>query len=169
MKYLHASWRMPYVSVEQKDKKNKHIFLDILHSTDERANLLLLKTEHSFVVLNKFPYNAGHLLVLPKREVADIAHLSSLESMDLWNTIQLSKKVVEHTLHPHGINIGFNLGSASGAGVPEHVHCHIVPRWDGDTNFMPVVAETKVLPIALEKLWEGMRSALPDVMNDHKA
>ena len=158
MKYLHASWRMQYVQVPQHEKKSDNPFLDILNSDDEKSALLLFRTEFCFVILNKYPYNAGHLLVLPKREIGNLELLTPEESLDFWKTINLAKRILDEALHPHGINIGMNLGSAAGAGLPQHLHCHLVPRWDGDNNFMPVIADTKVLPTALEAMWESLKS-----------
>lgn len=158
MKYLHASWRMQYVQVPQKDKTSDNPFLDILHTKDEKSDLLLFRTKFCFVILNKYPYNAGHLLVLPKREVSKLESLTKDESLDFWNTINIANKILDEALNPNGINIGINLGNAAGAGLPQHLHCHIVPRWEGDNNFMPVIANTKVLPVALESMWESLRS-----------
>ncbi|MDR2667480.1 MAG: HIT domain-containing protein [Puniceicoccales bacterium] len=123
---------------------------------DERENLLLHRGKLSFVVMNKYPYNCGHLLVLPQREVADPLDLNGDESVELWRSVLLCEKVLRRTMKPDGFNIGFNIGSASGAGLPKHLHCHVVPRWDGDTNFMPVIGEIKVLPQALEHLYDQL-------------
>jgi ATP adenylyltransferase len=106
--------------------------------------------------MNRYPYNAGHLLVLPVREVGDLAELGEEESIGLWREVLLARRVLAQLLRPDGFNLGFNLGSAAGAGVPGHLHCHLVPRWDGDTNFMPVIGEVKVLPEALESLYDRL-------------
>ncbi|MDR3317488.1 MAG: HIT domain-containing protein [Puniceicoccales bacterium] len=156
MKYLHAYWRMSYVDAP-KDPTTHNPFLDILDNTNERQSLLLFRTPLSFVILNKYPYNAGHLLVLPRREVQDLEQLDGEEQVDFFQTITRSEGILRKALTPDGINIGINLGTAAGAGIPKHLHCHIVPRWLGDTNFMPVIGETKVLPMALEYLWEILR------------
>jgi ATP adenylyltransferase len=132
-------------------------FLDVLSDGDERRSLLLWKTPFSFVVLNKYPYNAGHLLVLPRREVQDPEQLTAEELSDFFATIMRAKALIQRVLTPDGMNIGMNLGTAAGAGIPKHLHCHIVPRWEGDTNFMPVIGGVKVLPMALEELWEKLR------------
>ncbi|MDE6576302.1 MAG: HIT domain-containing protein [Opitutales bacterium] len=158
MNYLHAYWRIPYIDTPQKAKGNP--FLEILNNPDERASLLLFRTSLSFVVLNRYPYNAGHLLVLPQREIGELSALSPEEQTDFFQTIIRSEQMLQKALTPDGINIGMNLGHAAGAGIPQHLHCHLVPRWDGDTNFMPVIADTKVLPIALEHMWEKLRTFL---------
>ena len=147
---------MPYIDAP-KDPKVNNPFLAILNDPDERRSLLLFKTDFCFAVLNRFPYNGGHVLVLPQREVQDLADLTPDESADFMKTITRTEKILQEALHPDGINIGINLGSAAGAGIPKHLHCHLVPRWLGDTNFMPVIGDTKVLPIALEHLWEKLR------------
>ncbi|UPA28465.1 MAG: HIT domain-containing protein [Verrucomicrobiota bacterium] len=158
MNYLHAYWRVLYIDTPQKSKGNP--FLEILNNPDERTSLLLFRTSLSFVVLNRYPYNAGHLLVLPQREIGELSALSPEEQTDFFQTIIRSEQMLQKALTPDGINIGMNLGHAAGAGIPQHLHCHLVPRWDGDTNFMPVIADTKVLPIALEHMWEKLRTFL---------
>jgi ATP adenylyltransferase len=109
--------------------------------------------------MNRYPYNGGHLLVLPLREVADLTDLDGGEGADLWRTIVLSERVLREVLNPDGFNIGFNVGSAAGAGLPGHLHCHLVPRWNGDTNLMPAVGAVRVLPQALESLYDKLLPA----------
>jgi len=162
--YLHAHWRMPYIKEpSHSGEPRRNPFPAILESDDPRKDLLLLRTERSFVVMNKFPYNAGHLLVLPQREVGDLEDLTDEERNDLFTTILKAKKLLRLGLSPDGFNIGFNLGAPAGAGIPSHLHCHVVPRWSGDTNFMPVIGGARVLPEALESLWERLSSLLPDL------
>jgi len=162
--YLHAHWRMPYIKEpSETGESRRNPFLDILASDDPRKALLLFKTGSSFVVMNKFPYNAGHLLVLPQREAGDIEDLSEDEFSDLFRTVRKAKKLLREVLSPDGFNVGFNLGAPAGAGIPTHLHCHIVPRWSGDTNFMPVIAGARVLPEALETLWDKLHSTLPKI------
>ncbi|MGF1531634.1 MAG: HIT domain-containing protein [Puniceicoccaceae bacterium] len=163
---LHAHWRMPYVAAPSSAKEEKpHLFASIPEELDERSSLLIHRGSLSYLVMNRYPYNAGHLLAVPYREVPDLEDLSPAEFTDLHQTILFGKKLLRHALAPHGFNIGYNLGSAAGAGIPRHLHCHIVPRWNGDTNFMPVVADTRVLPIAMESMWEVLRKALPEITN----
>jgi ATP adenylyltransferase len=156
MEYLHASWRIAYVGAS-KDPSTHNPFLDILNDPDEKKSLLLFRTSRSFVILNKYPYNAGHLLILPQREVHDLEQLTPEEYIDFFQAVVRAKAILRQALSPDGFNMGINLGSAAGAGIPKHLHCHLVPRWNGDTNFMPIIGETKVLPIALEHLWEDLR------------
>ncbi|MEM0967349.1 MAG: HIT domain-containing protein [Verrucomicrobiota bacterium] len=161
---LHAYWRMPYIKEPVvKGGERKNPFLKVLEANDPKSVLLVYRSSMSFIVMNKFPYNAGHLLCLPNREVADIEDLGPDESADLWNTILKAKKLLRLTLAPNAFNIGFNIGDSAGAGIPSHLHCHVVPRWSGDTNFMPVVSNTRVLPEAMDTLWERLQEFVPEI------
>ncbi|MDR2371609.1 MAG: HIT domain-containing protein [Puniceicoccales bacterium] len=156
MKFLCAHWRVDYIDAP-KDPESYNPFLDILNGSDEKKSLLLFRTPLSFVILNKYPYNAGHLLVLPRREIQELQQLTTDEHTDFFQTVVRAESILKKALTPDGINIGINLGIAAGAGIPKHLHCHLVPRWTGDTNFMPIIADTKTLPVALEHLWESLR------------
>lgn len=118
--------------------------------------LCVFKSEHSMILLNKFPYNSGHLLVLPRRHCGDMLKLSEAEFRDLQDTVRLAMKTVNEAYEPGGINIGLNHGAVAGAGIPEHMHYHLVPRWAGDLNFFPLIAETKVLVESLEQTYEKL-------------
>lgn len=122
--------------------------------------LCVYKTKHSMVVLNKYPYNSGHLLVLPLRHCGDMLKLSDAEYTDVQETIRLVMKAVMEAYEPGGINLGLNHGAAAGAGIPEHLHYHLIPRWSGDLNFFPLIAETKVLVESLEQTYEKLWSIL---------
>ncbi len=162
--YLHAHWRMPYIKEpSETGEKRGNPFLTIPHSEDPRKALLLYKGPESFLVMNKFPYNAGHLLCLPYREVGDLEDLTSEEYADLCQTVLKGKKLLRLALSPDSFNIGYNLGAAAGAGIPGHLHCHIVPRWSGDNNFMPVIAGTRVLPEAMDAMWERLHQFVPQI------
>ncbi len=137
-------------------------FREIPESTNDRENHLLHRGRHTYLVLNRYPYNAGHLLAVPYREVGDLSDLNAEERADLMETVILAKEILTRAIRPDGFNIGFNLGRASGAGLPEHLHGHIVPRWKGDTNFMPVLGETRVLPASLNAMWQRLRKHCPD-------
>ncbi|MDR2812672.1 MAG: HIT domain-containing protein [Puniceicoccales bacterium] len=156
MKFLYAHWRVDYIDAP-KDPKSYNPFLEILNNPDEKKSLLLFRTPLSFVILNKYPYNAGHLLALPCREIQGLHQLTAEEHTDFFQTVVRAERILKEALNPDGINIGINLGAAAGAGIPRHLHCHLVPRWTGDTNFMPIIADTKTLPVALEHLWENLR------------
>jgi ATP adenylyltransferase len=160
MHHLHAYWRMEYIE-SPKQGEGGNPFKGMGASPDDRATGIVHRSSHSFLVLNRFPYNAGHLLVVPFREVADLPELTSDERCDFLNEIIVGEEILRRALKPDGFNIGLNLGSAAGAGIPRHLHVHIVPRWAGDTNFMPVLGHTRVLPQALETMWNRLREFCP--------
>jgi len=124
----------------------------------ERANLILYLGKHAFIMMNRYPYNNGHLMVAPRRHCTDLESLNTLESEDVFELIRVSIRVLKATLSPHGFNIGVNIGKVGGAGE-EHIHVHIVPRWAGDTNFMPILGETKVVPEYLDQTYQKLRAA----------
>lgn len=128
-------------------------------SDDDEANLLLARRPLTVVVLNKFPYNTGHLIVSPNRHVADLTALTEKERAEMMEVTVECIEVLNKTMDPQGLNFGANLGEAAGAGVPDHVHFHLVPRWTGDTNFMPVVGKAKVLPENLEATYRRLKHA----------
>ena len=144
MKQLWAPWRMVYI--EQGEKDEGCIFCAKPRQHDLREALVLMQTQHSLVMLNKYPYNNGHLLLAPKRHENQLEHLPEHEHSDLQEVLRRSLAIVRAVLNPGGINLGMNLGKSAGAGVEDHLHWHVVPRWEGDTNFMPVVGETRVMP-----------------------
>lgn len=118
--------------------------------------LCLYKTEHSMVVLNKFPYNSGHLLVLPRKHVAEIFDLTDIEYQDLQMTVRLAAQAIKEVYQPAGFNMGLNHGKAAGAGIPKHVHYHLIPRWEGDLNFFPLIADTKVVIEDLDQSYDKL-------------
>jgi ATP adenylyltransferase len=127
---------------------------------DDRERLIVDRGPHTITLLNRYPYNNGHLLVAPKKHLAQLDELGEEVELELSRTITRMVGVLERALHPQGFNIGLNLGRAAGAGLPGHVHWHIVPRWIGDTNFMPAVAGVHTIPQALEALWEILAAEL---------
>jgi ATP adenylyltransferase len=128
---------------------------------DDRKNLLVERTALSVVILNRFPYNNGHLLVAPLRHQGRLDELTSREQLDVERGIAKYVGLIERLMNAEGFNVGLNLGKVAGAGLPGHLHWHVVPRWQGDTNFMPVVAGVKVIPQALDALWEMFQEVLP--------
>ncbi len=162
MKVLWAPWRMAYI--RQSPKPARCIFCAKARASQDRANLLLHRGRHGFVMMNLFPYNSGHLLVAPYAHVDSTERLSDESALDLMRLTNLSLQVLRARIKPDGFNIGVNLGRVSGAGVEGHVHLHIVPRWNGDTNFMPLFSETRVMPEHLDatyrKLKAGFTAAL---------
>ena len=143
---------------QEKSPQDRRPFVDLPKSNDDKASLILSREKFSFILMNRYPYNAGHLLVLPYREVPDIEDLSLEERVCFFETTVKAKRLLKAALNPNGFNIGINLGEAGGAGIPKHLHQHVVPRWTGDTNFMPVVGSTRVLPQALETMWDHLKS-----------
>ena len=144
MNKLWAPWRMKYIKgIDKKDEGC--IFCTKPQLSDDKNNLILLRGKHSFVILNAFPYSNGHLLVIPYLHTSELDKLDESVSMELWRYIVLGKNVLKKAYNPDGFNIGMNLGRPAGAGIDQHLHVHIVPRWNGDTNFMPVLDETRVI------------------------
>ena len=133
----------------------KRPFTELPALGDDRAALIVHRSRLSYLMLNRFPYNPGHLLAIPNREVSDIEELTAEENADLFALITFGKKILRIAMKPDGFNIGFNLGAASGGSIA-HLHGHIVPRWAGDNNFMPVLGQTRILPQALESTWERL-------------
>ncbi len=161
MDVLWAPWRMQYI-VQCRDEGDGECFICAAVRADkDRDNLLLRRTRHSCVILNKFPYNNGHLLIAPLQHKAELHDLSDEETLDIMHTLQAMVELLRTTLSPHGFNIGLNLGRVAGAGLPGHLHWHVVPRWQGDTNFMPVVADTKVISQSLLALYDLLSGADP--------
>jgi ATP adenylyltransferase len=157
MELLWAPWRMAYIKGLDKEKKNPGcVFCNKSTAGNDRENLVVHCGSLCFVILNLFPYNNGHLMVIPLRHVADMCALTKEESAELWDCTCLSKHVLREAFHPEGFNIGINQGRSAGAGIDSHMHIHIVPRWNGDTNFMPVVGETKVLSQSLTETWKTL-------------
>jgi len=144
VKQLWAPWRMAYIDAGSKDEGC--IFCNKFNEADLRAALVLAQTDHTVVMMNKYPYNNGHLLLAPKRHEKDLAQLPSAAFIDLNETLRRALAIVRNVFNPNGINVGMNLGKCAGAGIEAHLHWHIVPRWEGDTNFMPVIGETRVMP-----------------------
>jgi ATP adenylyltransferase len=130
---------------------------------DDEANLILGRGTRVFALLNLFPYNTGHLMVAPYRHVGELDDITHDEMDELWRWVRLAIAAHRRTTHPQGFNVGLNLGEVAGAGVPGHLHIHIVPRWGGDTNFMPVVAHTKVLPEMLADTYRTLRPAFDEL------
>jgi ATP adenylyltransferase len=147
---------MDYVSVPKEDSEVKNPFVSLPRMGDDRKALIVRRSTSVYLVLNKYPYNAGHLLVVPYREVARLSDLDGEERVDFLDVIIFAQDLLERTLRPDGFNVGMNLGMDAGAGIPRHLHCHVVPRWKADVNFMPVIAKTRVLPEALDVMWEKL-------------
>ncbi len=157
MNQIWAPWRKKYVVV--KKKFSGCIFCRSLHSPEKKdpKNLLLHRSRHAFLMLNLYPYNNGHLLLMPNRHVPTLEKLKDQERLDLFRLLDRAVHALQKTFHPQGFNIGINLGHFAGAGIPTHLHIHIVPRWKGDTNFMPVITGTKVISDSLRGVYKALR------------
>ena len=161
MRTLWAPWRAEYIYCaggHDSTGKRHCLFCNLLKAKDDKAKLILHRGRRAFVVMNRFPYNNGHVMVAPTRHTADIESLSPAESAELFGLVQRSLAVLRCALRPQGFNVGANLGRVAGAGVAGHAHIHIVPRWLGDVNFMPLLSETKVISEHLTETYARLRA-----------
>lgn len=157
---LWAGWRAEYIEgvVAVAREPGDCLFESLLAMADDDA-MILERTEHTFTVMNAYPYTSGHVMVAPLRHVASITELDGAEAAAVMHATQRVTAVVERAYRPEGVNVGINMGKAAGAGVPGHVHVHVLPRWNGDTNFMTSVAEARVLPESLRASFDKLREA----------
>jgi ATP adenylyltransferase len=156
---LHAPWRIEYI-LSPKPAQDESLFTRIGQSNDDEANLVIARDRTCFALLNRYPYTGGHLMVVPYKQTPDLNGLTEEELADLMKLLRRCQNALARVMKPDGYNIGVNLGKCAGAGILEHLHIHIVPRWNGDTNFMPVIAGTGVVPQALSELAAQLRAAL---------
>lgn len=152
---LWAPWRIKYV--QELATPGGCFLCDYLETPDDEKNLVLWRTARSVVVLNRFPYNNGHLLIAPARHIPDLDQANDEELLEMTKLIREAQKALSLVLKPHGFNVGMNFGRCAGAGLPDHFHIHVVPRWDGDTNFMSVCCDTKVVSQSLAELFAQLR------------
>ncbi len=155
MEQLWAPWRMELI--EKGDPQRGCIFCELPRKRNDRENLILGRTPHTFAILNRFPYNNGHLMVVPRTHLADLGSLPREEHEDLAEMLRVAIRLVGEAYGAQGHNIGMNQGRAAGAGIADHLHWHVVPRWTGDTNFMPVIGDTKVMIEHLYASWDRLR------------
>jgi ATP adenylyltransferase len=160
MESLHAPWRIEYILAPKPPPTDESLFTRIAQSNDDAANLVIARDRTCYAVLNLYPYTGGHLMVVPYKQTADLNGLTAEELADLMQLTRRCVNALKQAMKPDGFNIGLNLGKVAGAGIAEHLHIHVVPRWHGDTNFMPVLAKTNVLPQALEEIAAKLRAAL---------
>jgi ATP adenylyltransferase len=153
-----SPWRMAYIqAAKEQGEDGGCIFCDLPAEGDDVRTMILARGKLAFVIVNSFPYNPGHLMVAPFRHVGVFTSLEAAELADVDALVARSIRALEQEMEPHGYNLGMNLGRVAGAGIPDHVHWHLVPRWNGDTNFMPVVGQTRVLPELLEETYARLR------------
>lgn len=157
LNHLWSPWRMTYI--QDQNKEEGCVFCKALEAIDGPQNLVVFRGHWNFVILNRFPYTSGHLMVVPKQHAASLAALDVPTMAELMELASHSLNVLSNLYHPQGYNLGMNLGQVAGAGIAEHIHLHIVPRWGGDTNFMSTTAATRVLPDALEDTYRRIKEA----------
>lgn len=158
MEHLWAPWRNAYVT--KKEPTPADLFTQLAASSNDAEDFILARSKCSFAVLNRYPYNAGHTMVVPYREVADLDELGDDEILDLMNLVKKVKTAMTATMRPQGFNLGINVGEAAGAGVAAHLHVHIVPRWSNDANFMTTTSGCRIHPSDLPKVYELLKEKL---------
>ncbi len=163
MKILWAPWRIEYI---RSPKHDGCIFCDFPKENRDRERLILYRGEHAFVIMNNYPYNPGHVMIAPYRHVGRWEDLNDVELLEIMKLSQLMIRALKVAMNPDGFNLGVNLGRVAGAGIDDHVHLHVVPRWNGDTNFMPVVDDTKVIPESLEEAYDELKKAIDKLSKD---
>lgn len=144
---LWAPWRMAYID---RPRTTGCLLCDLARDDDDRTNLILCRGPRAYVLMNRFPYNNGHLMIVPYWHCAELDQVSADDSLEIMQEVQRATRILHQAIGAEGFNVGLNLGKAAGAGIAEHLHMHVVPRWVGDTNFMPVLADTRVMPDYLE-------------------
>jgi len=157
LKILWAPWRIEYI--ENVFSTEGCIFCDKSKEDNDTKNLIVTRGSNAFVIMNRYPYNNGHLMIVPYQHTCNMYDLSDDEKIELFNLLQRSQHVLQEVMKPQGFNIGMNLGRLAGAGIDDHLHFHIVPRWGGDTNFMPVLGHTKIISEALEETCLKLRKS----------
>jgi len=169
MDHLWAPWRMEYIVHSLKNDPDEGcVFCTSLQDDRDETRFILHRGHNAFIIMNLFPYNNGHLMIVPNRHIDEFTKLSDDELLEINKLINLSVRALRHAIHPDGFNIGMNLGRVAGAGVADHLHYHIVPRWNGDTNFMPVLGETKVVSQSLEAGYKHLKVSFEAVLSEEE-
>lgn len=149
LKAVWAPWRVEYFSLKQAGD----FLMEAAQTSDDTAHFVVARRKNAFLMLNRFPYAVGHMMAVPYRKVADLAELGDEEKLELWELAAVAQTLLRKVANAQGFNIGLNISKCAGAGVADHLHLHIVPRWEGDNNFMPVLADTRVMPQALAEIY----------------
>jgi ATP adenylyltransferase len=157
MERIFAPWRIEYI---RSPKYEGCIFCDFPSENRDDERLILYRGEKSFIIMNNYPYNPGHLMIAPYRHVGQLEELSHEEIDEIMNLASLAVRAIKKSMNPDGFNMGINIGRVAGAGIEDHIHLHIVPRWNGDTNFMPVLADVKVIPEAVEETFKILKETI---------
>jgi ATP adenylyltransferase len=165
MKQLWAPWRMEYIQSEIDKKTEGCIFCEFPKQMKDAENLIVHRSEKCFVILNRYPYNNGHVMIVPFKHTGDFLLLEPEIALDIHKTIQLTIKALNNSMNPHAFNMGMNIGRVAGAGIDAHLHYHIVPRWNGDTNFMPVIDGTKVVSESLIASYNKLKKEYAKLAN----
>ena len=153
---LWCPWRVEYF---EQEKPNPDFLSEAAQTSDDAAHFVVTRRKNAFLMMNRYPYSVGHLMAVPYRKTGDVSSLGENEVLELWNLAVHGQRLLRETMKAQGFNIGLNLGQCAGAGVPDHLHLHIVPRWNGDTNFMPVLAGTRMLSEGLHGLYDKLMAA----------
>jgi ATP adenylyltransferase len=161
MEQLFSPWRSHYISSFSGEKAEGCVFCNAREGSDDEESLLVYRGKGCFILMNRYPYNSGHLMVIPNRHTADFQSLTEVELRECMQLLQASQLALGELSKPHAFNIGMNLGRAAGAGIDDHLHWHIVPRWNGDTNFLPVLADVKVVSEDMSEQWRRLHELLP--------
>lgn len=167
MKKMYCPWRSEYTSGTAHTKnenatQGECIFCERIKQNNDTENLIILRDKHNVIFLNKYPYNAGHILIMPNEHIAHLSQLSREARTELMELLAQSETIMKKILGAHGVNMGVNLGKAAGAGIPSHMHFHVLPRWEGDTNFLPTLAETKQISFDLHEIYQKIQTAFKD-------
>jgi ATP adenylyltransferase len=161
MKSLYAPWRNPYSQSIEQPKADAQpdacIFCTLLNDNQDQQHFILKRLTHTAIMFNRYPYNAGHLLIVPYNHVNSLASMSAAARAECMEAAQLCTAIIQDVMKPNGFNIGFNFGKAAGAGIPEHAHLHVLPRWTGDTNFLPTLGQTKTISMDLVDLYARLK------------
>jgi ATP adenylyltransferase len=157
MERIFAPWRIEYI---RSPKYEGCIFCDFPSENRDDERLIIYRGEKSFIIMNNYPYNPGHLMIAPYRHVGQLEELSHEEIDEIMNLASLAVRAIKKSMNPDGFNMGINIGRVAGAGIEDHIHLHIVPRWNGDTNFMPVLADVKVIPEAVEETFKILKETI---------
>lgn len=165
MEILWSPWRSKYIESFKDEKSDETCFIcEAIEKVEEKKDrLVVFRTNFTIVLMNKFPYNAGHLLVSPIKHTSTLDSLDKDQLFDLISVVRFSIKVLDEAMKPHGYNVGINIGRVAGAGLPEHIHFHVIPRWNGDTSFISIVSDTKVISQSMEDIFEKLSNLFNDL------
>ena len=166
MDMIYAPWRYKYIKESLSNKTDDGcLFCEVLKKQNDKENLIIYRGNSVYVMLNRYPYNNGHLMIIPYRHISELDIMDGNENIEMMKFLGIAVQVLKRKFSAEGFNIGVNLGRIAGAGIADHLHFHIVPRWNGDTNFMPVLADTKVISQGMEECWEILKKGFDELLN----